>query len=119
MSVERLVIEPILDESIVEQNLELLGDRFPEILINEWEASTLPLIRSVCDFTGEGDVQQIYEMSHKAAGSTLQIGGNRLGLALREISHLLKAESIDPALTLIKQLNEFLSEFTANFVEKK
>jgi hypothetical protein len=111
MTRESLEFEPVLDEEIVEQNLELMDERFPEIIVDEWTANTVPLIRELIDSHKAMDDQELRQKAHKGAGSTLQLGGHQLGTALRTVSHLVQSGQRDLAEQIISDVPAYFEAF--------
>jgi hypothetical protein len=117
MSRESLEAEPILDNEIVEQNLELMDEKFPECLVEEWTSNIVPLITEIWEKTAALDDNTLRLNAHKCAGSTLQIGGHQLGTALRTVSHLVQSGSRDVALGIIQDLPGYFEAFKAAMKE--
>ena len=108
---ERLRDEPILDDELVQQNLELMGAKFPDELVDEWRQSVVPLIKEIVSNSESMDDKTLSDKAHKSAGSALQIGANQLGLALRSISQSVKSGSRDVASGVIEDLMGYYNSF--------
>jgi hypothetical protein len=111
MTRESLESEPVLDDEIVEQNLDLMEEKFPECLVEEWTGSIVPLITEMIEKTSTLSDDTLRLNAHKCAGSTLQIGGHQLGSALRTVSHLVQGGQRDAALGIIEDLPGYLTAF--------
>jgi hypothetical protein len=111
MTRESLQDEPVLDDEIVEQNFELMEERFPEIIVEEWRSGTVPIIEELISAGASLDDGDLRAKAHKAAGSTLQLGGHQLGTALRTISHLTQAGSRDRALEILPDIQGYYDAF--------
>jgi hypothetical protein len=111
MSRESLQDEPVLDEEIVEQNFELMEERFPEIIVDEWKSGTIPLIEELIASGASLDDGDLRAKAHKAAGSTLQLGGHQLGTALRTVSHFVQSGSRDLALEILQDVRGYYDAF--------
>lgn len=119
MTRESIRGEPVLDEEIVEQNLELMDAKFPDELMEEWNATIIPLIHEVIDTFDKMDDQDCYQKAHKCAGSALQIGANQLGQALRTVSHLRRDGKMQPAKEIMEDIPEYLATFEKVVEESK
>ena len=111
MSRESLKAEPILDDEIVEQNEELMDEKFPEIMLTEWYSSVVPSINEVIQNYSTMSDKDIHQKTHKAAGSCLQLGGHQLGTALRTISHLVQAGNKEEAGKILEDIPLYLDSF--------
>jgi hypothetical protein len=111
MTRDSLESEPVLDDEIVEQNLDLMDEKFPECLVEEWTANIVPLITEIIEKPGSLNDDAMRNNAHKCAGSTLQIGGHQLGSALRAISHLVQGGQRDAALGIIEDLPGYMEAF--------
>ena len=119
MSREQIREEPVLDQEIVDQNYELMDEKFPEELMGEWNEQIVPLIHEVIDNFEQLNDQEAYEKAHKCAGSALQIGANQLGQALRTVSHLRKAGNMATAKEIMEDVPEYLATFEKIVAESK
>jgi hypothetical protein len=111
MSRTSIQSEPILDNDIVEQNFELMDERFPEIIVEEWNSGTVPIIQELITAGTSLEDGDLRAKSHKAAGSTLQLGGHQLGTALRTISHLVQSGSRDLANEILLDISGYYEAF--------
>lgn len=111
MSRESIQNEPILDDEIVEQNEDLMDEKFPEIMLKEWYESVVPSIKEIIDKHSSMDDESLRLKTHKAAGSALQLGGHQLGTALRTISHLIQAGNRDDANSILEDVQNYLDAF--------
>lgn len=119
MSRESLRDEPLLDEEIVEQNFELMDERFPEMLMEEWNENIVPVIKEVLANHKDMDDKSLSEKTHKSAGSALQLGANQLGQALRVVSHMVKDGNRDEALGILEDIPEYLEAFEKAVAESE
>ncbi|EAY12478.1 hypothetical protein TVAG_128920 [Trichomonas vaginalis G3] len=119
MTRESLREEPVIDEEIVEQNLELMDAKFPDELMEEWNVTIIPLIHEVIDNFAKLDDMDCYQKAHKCAGSALQIGANQLGQALRTVSHLRKGGQFEPAKEIMEDVPGYLEAFEKIVAESK
>ena len=119
MSRESLRDEPVLDNEIVDQNYELMDEKFPDELMGEWYSSIVPLIHEVIDNFDKMTDIEAYEKAHKCAGSALQIGANQLGQALRTVSHLRKAGNMSTAKEIMEDVPGYLDTFQKAVDETK
>ena len=119
MSRQSIREEPILDEEIVEQNFELMDEKFPDEFMEEWYESIVPLIHEVINNFDSLEDMEAYEKAHKCAGSALQIGANQLGQALRTVSHMRKAGNMVSAKEIMEDVPEYLETFEKIVKESK
>jgi hypothetical protein len=117
MSRASLQSEPVLDNDIVEQNFELMDERFPEIIVEEWNSGTVPIIQELISSGASLEDGDLRAKSHKAAGSTLQLGGHQLGTALRTVSHLVQSGSRDLANEVLQDISGYYEAFLAAMKE--
>ena len=111
MSKESIGLEPILDEEIIEQNFELMEEKFPEMLLEEWRENIVPIIQEIIlNYKNMNDIE-LAQKSHKCAGSALQLGANRLGQALRTSSHLTKSGNREQANSIFEDIKLYFDEF--------
>jgi len=119
MSRESIREEPVLDEDIIEQNLELMEERFPEVLLEEWNTNVLPIVETVISqYTVLGN-SELGSMCHKCAGSALQLGANQLGQSLRTVSHMIRAGNRESALSILEDIPMYLELFNRAVAETK
>lgn len=108
---ESLKEEPILDDELVQQNLELMGSKFPSELVDEWRENIVPFIMDIINNSESMDDKTISDRAHKAAGSALQIGANQLGQALRYISQTIRSGNRDSVSGVIQDLKGYYDSF--------
>lgn len=111
MTRESLRDEPVVDCDILEQNLELMDEEFPEPLMEDWNDSVLPLIRQILEEHAGMTDDDLRAKTHKCAGSVLQIGGHQLGTSLRTVSHLVQGGSREVASQILSDIPEYLAAF--------
>ncbi|KAH0792430.1 hypothetical protein GPJ56_003607 [Histomonas meleagridis] len=111
MTRESIRNEPILDDEIVQQNEELMEQKFPDFLMNEWNENVVPIINTIISNYKTMPKEELRSQAHKCAGSALQIGGNQLGIALRTISHMVQAGNIEAANGILEDLPGYLDTF--------
>lgn len=119
MSRESIRDEPVLDMDIVEQNEELMDEKFPDELLEDWNSATVPVIKEIIANYKTMDNEALRAKSHKCAGSALQLGGHQLGTALRTASHLIQAGSRDLAEDILQDVEEYYNLFEQAIAETK
>ncbi|OHT10285.1 hypothetical protein TRFO_04321 [Tritrichomonas foetus] len=119
MSRESIRDEPVLDLEIVEQNEELMDEKFPDELLEDWNAVTVPTIKEIISgFKGMSD-EDLRLKSHKCAGSALQLGGHQLGTALRTASHMIQAGSRSQAEEILEDVQGYYDAFDKAIQDSK
>jgi hypothetical protein len=119
MTRESIAQEPVIDSEIVEQNRELMDEEFPDALMDDWKATARLLIQELIERHEKLDDDDLRTKAHKAAGSTLQLGGHQLGTALRTISHLVRCGSRSIATGILEDVPQYLSAFVSFIDETK
>ena len=116
---ESLREEPVTDSGILEQNVELMDEKFPEELLEDWNATVLPTIEEILKGFKSMSDEDLRLKSHKCAGSVLQIGGRQLGTALRTISHLVQGGSREIAHEILEDVPGYLKSFQKAISDSK
>lgn len=111
MDKESLRTQPVLDQEIVEQNLELMDEEFPDELLEDWYETVVPTIKDILATYKTMTDDDLRAKTHKCAGAALQIGGFQLGTALRTSSHLVQGGSRDMAEGILEDVQEYLDAF--------
>lgn len=119
MSRESLRGEPVLDEEIVQQNEELMDEKFPEILLEEWDQSVVPMIKDILANNATMSDDDLRAKSHKCAGSALQIGGHQLGTSLRTVSHMIQSGNRELANGILEDIPEYFDAFVNEIKNSK
>jgi hypothetical protein len=109
--------EPVLDEEIVEQNFELMDERFPEPIVEEWRETIVPIIKELIDSSASLSDQDLRLKAHKCAGSTLQLGGHQLGTSLRTVSHLVQSGQRERANEILIDVPGYFAAFEQAMAE--
>jgi hypothetical protein len=113
MTRESIAEEPIIDNEIVEQNQELMDEEFPDALFEDWRETAHVLIQELIQDHEKLTDEDLGAKAHKAAGSTLQLGGHQLGTALRTISHLIRSGSRNLAVEILQDIPQYLAAFVS------
>jgi hypothetical protein len=119
MTRSSLAEEPVIAEDIVQQNEEIMDEKFPEILLTDWRGSALTLIEELVANAQSLSDDEIRTKAHKAAGSTLAIGGHQLGTTLRTVSQLVQSGSRDLAIEIVQDIPLYLEAFKSAIEESK
>jgi Zn-dependent oligopeptidase len=119
MTRESIAEEPVVDDEILEQNRELMDDKFPDALIDDWQATARVLIQELIEEYEKLNDEDLQAKAHKAAGSTLQLGGHQLGTALRTVSHMMRSDARNKAVEILQDVPKYLSSFISVIYESK
>lgn len=119
MDRETLKTQPVLDQEIVEQNLDLMDEEFPDELLEDWYETTVPTIKDILATYKTMKDEDLRAKTHKCAGSALQIGGFQLGTALRTASHLVQGGSRDLAEGILEDAQGYLDAFEQAIQDSK
>ena len=119
MSRDTIRQEPVLDNEIVEQNEELMDEKFPDELLEDWNSATVPVISEIIANYKSMPDEELRQKSHKCAGSALQLGGHQLGTALRTASHLIQAGSRDEANGILEDVKGYYEAFDKAIKDSK
>jgi PAS domain S-box-containing protein len=107
--------EPILDDAILRQLVELGGPEFAADLYQEFEQEAGDLLRDAAPTAAAGNFRELLPMLHQLKGTAATLGGVTLAAQARHLEHQLKEGRMDEGAAGFQLLEHYFAQFVAEY----
>jgi CheY-like chemotaxis protein/HPt (histidine-containing phosphotransfer) domain-containing protein len=112
---EHTAKEPILDEAVVVQLLELGGAEFTTELYQEFEQEAGDLLREAAPVAKSANLRDLLPMLHQLKGTAATLGGVALAAQARQLEHELKEGRMEGGAAGFQLLEHYFVQFVAEY----
>lgn len=112
--------EQLLDQEIVEQLKSMIefNPEFGSTVLQLYEQSSGPLLQQLHDLVGSQDFAELSNVAHSLKGASLNIGGHRLGMLLKDLQNAAEAQESEKIRELVEAIPP-LKEETLKALEQE
>ena len=107
--------EPVLDESILRQLLELGGPEFTTDLYQEFEQEAGDLLRDAAPAVSTAQFRELLPMLHQLKGTAATLGGVALAGQARHLERQFKEGRMDQGAVGFQLLEHYFAQFVAEY----
>jgi PAS domain S-box-containing protein len=107
--------EPVLDEAILRQLVELGGPEFTADLYQEFEAEAGDLLRDAAPAAASGNFRDLLPMLHQLKGTAATLGGIALAAHARELERQFKEGRTEGGVAGFQLLEHYFAQFVAEY----
>ena len=107
--------EPVLDEAILRQLVELGGAEFAADLYREFEQEAGDLLKDAAPTVAEGAFRELLPMLHQLKGTAATLGGVALAAQARHLEHQFKEGRLGDGATGFRLLEHYFAQFVAEY----
>ncbi|WP_460503347.1 Hpt domain-containing protein, partial [Hymenobacter agri] len=107
--------EPILDEAILHQLMELGGAEFTTDLYQEFEQEAGDLLRDAAPAVASGEFRELLPMLHQLKGTAATLGGVALAAQARHLERQFKEGRMEAGAAGFQVLEHYFAQFVAEY----
>ncbi|GAA3962643.1 PAS domain S-box protein [Hymenobacter antarcticus] len=107
--------EPILDDAILLQLIELGGPEFTSDLYQEFEQEAGDLLRDAAPVAAADNFRELLPMLHQLKGTAATLGGVALAAQARRLEHQFKEGRVEAGAAGFQLLEHYFAQFVAEY----